>query len=127
MGYGMASNIRKKMPSTATFFIYDVYRPACDKFVAEYGQFGPITIAQSVKEATATANVVISSLPSTEIVRKVYLDETDGVLAAPADPERLILETSTVSSSTAKDIAGKLAAAKAGVYVDTPVSVREIW
>jgi len=122
MGYGMASNVRKKIPSTSTLFIFDVYRPASEKFVAEHGELGPIVIAGSVKEATSTAKYVISSLPSTEIVRKVYLDETDGVLAAPADPERLILETSTVSSSTAKDLAGKLADAKAGIYVDTPVS-----
>jgi len=122
MGFGMASNIRQKMPSSSVLFIYDVYRPACDKFVSELSKFGPIEIAQSVKEAAANAKVLISSVRSTSDVRQVYLDDVVGVIAAPADPDRLILECSTIESSAAREVAEKLAAAKVGVYVDTPVS-----
>jgi 3-hydroxyisobutyrate dehydrogenase-like beta-hydroxyacid dehydrogenase len=123
MGYGMASNIRQKMPSSSVLFIVDVYRPVCDKFIAEFSRFGRIEIAQSVKEATANAKVIISSLPSITDVCKVYLDEDDGCIAAPADPDRLILECSTIESSSAREIANKLTAAKSGFYVDTPASV----
>ncbi|EXJ89072.1 hypothetical protein A1O3_02136 [Capronia epimyces CBS 606.96] len=122
MGFGMASNIRKKIPSSSILYIYDVYQPTCDKFVAEFGQYGPIEITQSGKEVAANAQVLISSLPSLESVRTVYLDETTGVVAAPANPDRLLLECSTIESSVARELGEKLAAAKAGVYVDTPVS-----
>lgn len=123
MGFPMASNIRQKMPSSSVLFIYDVHRPACDKFVSEFSHFGPIEIAPSVKEAAANAKVIISSLPSTSVIRKVYLDEAVGVIAAPADPDRLILESSTIETSSAREVAEKLTAAKVGFYLDTPVSV----
>jgi len=122
MGYGMASNIRKKIPSSSVLYIYDVARPACDKFVSEFGQFGRIEIAQSVREAASNANVFISSLPSMEVVRKVYLDDGNGVLAAPTDPDRLLLESSTNETALAREISEKLAVASKGIYVDTPVS-----
>jgi len=122
MGYGMASNIRQKIPSSSVLYIYDVHRPACDKFVSEFRQFGPIFIAKSVKEAAANSKVLISSLPSIEAVRQVFLDEADGLIAAPADPERLILETSTNGSSLARELSTRLAEAQRGTFVDTPVS-----
>ncbi|KAI9836023.1 MAG: hypothetical protein M1819_001634 [Sarea resinae] len=122
MGFGMASNIRQKMASSSVLFICDIHRPACDRFVSEFSQFGPIEIVPSAKEAAANAKVFISSLPSTAVIRKVYLDDADGVIAAPADPHRLILESSTTDVSSARGVAEQLAAAHAGCYVDTPVS-----
>jgi len=122
MGYGMASNIRQKIPSSSVFYIYDVYQPACDRFISEFGKFGPIVVAKSVKEAAGNAKVLISSLPSTEAVLQVLLDETNGLIAAPVDPERLILETSTNASSVARDLSAKIAEAQRGTLVDTPVS-----
>jgi 3-hydroxyisobutyrate dehydrogenase len=128
MGFGMAGNIRKKIPSSSILYICDVYRPACDRFISEFKQFGPIEIAESAKEAAANAKVFISSLPSSADVHKVYLDDTNGLIAAPADSDRLILETSTIESSSARKISDKLATVKSGFYVDTPISVcREHW
>lgn len=124
MGFGMASNIRKKMPSSSILYILDVNRPACERFVSEMSQFGPIEIVETAKEAASNAKVFISSLPSIAAVQTVYLDETNGVAAAPTDPERLCLETSTASSSSARDISEKLAQLKGGIYIDTPISVR---
>jgi len=122
MGFGMASNIRQKIPSSSILYVYDVYTPTCDKFVSELSKFGPIEIAKSVKDAAANSKVLISSLPSTEAVRKVYFDEAEGVIAAPTDPNRLSLETSTIGSSLAREFSEKLAAAKSGTYIDAPIS-----
>lgn len=123
MGFGMASNIRQKIPSSSVLYIYDVYRPTCDRFISEYSKFGPIEVAKSVKDAAANTKVLISSLPSSAAVREVYLDDANGLIAAPVDPERLILETSTIESSLARELSEKLAAAQSGVYIDTPISV----
>lgn len=123
MGYGMASNIRQKMPSSSVLFIYDVYAPACDKFVAEFNHFGRIEIAQSVKEAAEKTKNIISSLLNTAAVRAVYLDKAAGCITAPDNLARLILECSTIGATEAREIAERLAAAKAGHYVDSPASV----
>jgi 3-hydroxyisobutyrate dehydrogenase-like beta-hydroxyacid dehydrogenase len=123
MGFNMAGNVRRKMAPSSVLFIYDIHHPVCEKFVSKFSQSGPIEIARSVKEAAAKTKVLISSLPSTSDVRNVYLDETIGVIAAPADPDRLILECSTIASSSARTVAEELAAAKVGFYIDTPISV----
>jgi 3-hydroxyisobutyrate dehydrogenase len=124
MGYGMASNLRKKIPLSSTLFVYDVDRALCDKFKAEFSGHGPIETKESIKETVEYAQVLVSSLPSLEAVRDVYLDEASGVLAARPNSNRLIVETSTMEPSSATEVAQRLAEAKAGYYVDAPVSVR---
>lgn len=123
MGYGMAMNIRQKMPQTATLIITDVFRPSCEKFRAEFSSHGPIEIVDSAREVAARAGTVISIVPAAKDVRQVYLDAQTGVIAAPPNPERLMLECSTIDVETARDVGETLAKADAGVYIDTPVSV----
>ncbi|KAL3458848.1 hypothetical protein BJX64DRAFT_291755 [Aspergillus heterothallicus] len=124
MGYGMASNLRKEMPSlTFTLFIHDISEQVCHRFVSEFSQHGSIRIAHSAKHAAhAGACLFVSSLPSVAAVRNVYLDAADGLVGAPADPNRLILETNTIESSEAQAIAETLSEAGAGRYLDAPVS-----
>ncbi|OGE46975.1 hypothetical protein PENARI_c081G12066 [Penicillium arizonense] len=122
MGYGMASNLRKNIPLSSTLFVYDVDRAVCDKFKIEFSGHGPIETNESIKETVEYAHVLVSSLPSLGAVRDVYLDGATGVLAARPNPNRLIVETSTMETSSATEVAQKLAEAKAGYYVDAPVS-----
>ena len=123
MGFAMASNIRKKMPSKSTLYVYDVHRLSCERFVSKYGDIGPIVISRSVKEAAALSKVVISIVPTAQNVRQVYQDQQNGLVAAQADPERLILECSTIDSATTREIGEALKGSKHGHYVDAPVSV----
>ncbi|EXJ86778.1 hypothetical protein A1O3_03732 [Capronia epimyces CBS 606.96] len=124
MGYAMAANIRRNMAPSATLFVYDVYRPSCERFVAEFGTARDckVKMVDSPKEAASHAQVIVSIIPTAANVREVYLDETNGVLAAPRLESRLILECSTIDAATARDVGGRLAAEGAGTYVDTPVS-----
>lgn len=122
MGYNMAGNVRKKMSATATLHIYDISRAACERFSSEFGSFGKISIAASSKEVAERCSTVISIVPNGDNVRQVYLDEANGVIAAPANAERLLLECSTIDAATAREVAPKLDAAGVGIYVDTPVS-----
>ena len=123
MGFQMASNIRKRIPSQSTLFIYDVFSSACTKFAEEYQHIGPIVAVNSAKEAAEKADVVISMVPGPADVRKVYLDETNGIVAAEKREGRLLLECSTIDSATTRAVGGEVMGKGRGVYVDCPVSV----
>ena len=123
MGYGMAMNIRKNIPSESTLYINDVNRAACDRFVTEFGSFGPVKIVDSAREVAESALTIISIVPAATHVKQVYLDSQSGIIAAKAKPDRLMLECSTIDAETAKEVGETLENVGAGVYIDTPVSV----
>lgn len=123
MGYGMAMNIRKKIPPTSTLFITDVFRPSCEKFHSEFSSHGAIEIVDSAREVAERAGIIISIVPAAKDVRQVYQDAQTGIIAASPNPERLMLECSTIDAETAKDVGEELGKANAGVYIDAPVSV----
>ncbi|USP76882.1 3-hydroxyisobutyrate dehydrogenase [Curvularia clavata] len=122
MGYAMASNIRMKMPRTSTLFINDINASACTRFTSEYSSYGTIEIASSAKEAAENARYLISIVPDSKDVRSVYLDEQTGVIAARKDPERIMLECSTIDVQTTKAVGSALQEAGIGTYIDGPVS-----
>ena len=124
MGYAMASNIRKKMSSKATLFLNDVNRSACERFAQEFGQYGPIETVGSAKEAAARSKVVISIVPGAADVREVFLNHESGVIAAPKDADRVMLDCSTIDSQSSRDVGKKLSEAGSGTFRDAPVSVR---
>ena len=123
MGYGMATNVRKKISKDATMFINDINAKACDRFVQEVGQYGPIEIMPTAKEAASKSQILISIVPASKHVRQVYLDSENGVLAASKDDKRLILECSTIDADTTREVGGAIMQAGLGRYVDAPVSV----
>ncbi|KAH7345886.1 3-hydroxyisobutyrate dehydrogenase-like protein [Pyrenochaeta sp. MPI-SDFR-AT-0127] len=122
MGYAMASNIRRKIPSDSIFYINDVNRSACDRFKTEYASFGPIEIVSTAREAAEDSKVIVSIVPGGKDVKKVYLDSEDGVIAARTDRDRLMLECSTIDVESTKEVGQKLAEAGQGTYIDAPVS-----
>jgi len=123
MGYHMAGHLRKNMPSSATFLINDVITSVLERFVAEFSSYGPIKIVATAKEAASGAKTVISIVPSAKNVRQVFLDDTSGIIQAPKDVDRLLLECSTIDLKTTREVHKKIAEAGVGSYVDTPVSV----
>lgn len=123
MGYHMAGHIRKNMPSSATFLINDVVASVCQRFVNEFNRYGPIKVVATAKEAASGSKVVISIVPSAKNVRDVFLDSKTGIIGAPKDTDRLLLECSTIDLKTTREIAAMMAESGVGTYVDTPVSV----
>ena len=123
MGYGMASNIRKKLSSRSTMFINDVNSEACDRFVNEHQSYGPVEIVRTAKEAASRAPILVSIVPAAEHVRQVYLDKENGVIAAPQSRERLILESSTIDVDSQREVGKAVIDAGVGSYYDAPVSV----
>jgi 3-hydroxyisobutyrate dehydrogenase and related beta-hydroxyacid dehydrogenases len=126
MGYAMAKNIRKKMAPTGTLYVFDVFGRVCEKFRNEFKSFGPIVIVESPKEAAAMSQTIISIVPGAKEVRDVYLNDLSGVIAAPKNEDRLIMECSTIDSQSSREVGQALRTAGAGTYIDTPVSVNPL-
>lgn len=119
----MAMNIRQRISSDSTLYIYDVHAPFCEKFRSENSLYGPIKIVSSACEVAEVADVIISIVPAASHVRTVYLDNQNGIIAAKNNKDRLMLECSTIDAQTARDIGKAFQDAASGTYVDTPVSV----
>ena len=119
----MAKNVRQKMSTTGTLYIFDVSRTACERFYHEMQATGPVIIVKSPREAAEFADIIISIVPGADDVRQVYLDAATGIISARMNPERVLLECSTIDSKSAQAVGEALLVGKSGTYVDTPVSV----
>lgn len=122
MGFHMAANVRKKMPPSATLYVFDVDTEACKRFQSSSEHHGPIKIVNTAKELASQSSTVISMVPMDQHAQAVYLDPEHGIIAASKDSNRLLLECSTINVTTTQDIGQKIKGAGIGIYVDTPVS-----
>ena len=123
MGYPMASNVRRKVSTDTIFRIYDVDKTACERFQSEHRKHGSVEIVDTPRAAAEGGQAIISILPSADVVREVYLDKDTGIIAAREDPNRILLECSTIDSESARSVGVAIASGGAGAYIDTPVSV----
>lgn len=112
MGAPMALNLLK---AGHQLQVFDLVASA----VAELVQAGATAAASPQEVAAARPEVLITMLPASAHVRKVYLGD-DGVLAA-VDPGVLLIDSSTIDPQTSRDVAA--AAQKQGnAMLDAPVS-----
>ncbi|KAH7124574.1 NAD binding domain of 6-phosphogluconate dehydrogenase-domain-containing protein [Dactylonectria macrodidyma] len=122
IGYPMAASVRRGMEADAHIHIFDVNGDACRKFQSEFARIGRVEIGNSPSNVAARAKVVISMVPGPKEVQHVYLHATNGIIAAPRDEERLLIECSTIDAQTARSVADDMKLAGRGLYVDAPVS-----
>ncbi|CAH0003922.1 unnamed protein product [Clonostachys byssicola] len=124
IGYGMASNLRKKIPASSTLHVLDLDQTLIQRLINEYGSYGKIEAASSAKDLVTKVDdgVVLSSLPAGPHVRKVYLDPENGVIAATKNPERLIIECSTIEIEFTQELGKTIIDAGLGHFVDATVS-----
>ncbi|KAL2832187.1 NAD binding domain of 6-phosphogluconate dehydrogenase-domain-containing protein, partial [Aspergillus pseudoustus] len=122
MGYRMAANLRRALPASTTLYVNDLNSAACEKFKREVGEHGPVEIAPTAMDAASNASTVFSIVTASAHVRSVYLDEETGVVNAPPDPDRLMLECSTIDLGTTREVQAAIAEAGVGVFLDAPVS-----
>ena len=55
MGYGMARNVRQKIPKSSTLYVFDLNKAALEKFVEESKNDGPVKVVSSAKEVVDNA------------------------------------------------------------------------
>jgi len=111
MGLPMAQNLVKSGHVVAGFDL--------SEYAAERLAVGGGRRANSLLEACANAEIVITMLPAGEQVRDVYLGP-QGVLAAAA-PRTLLIDSSTIDVDTAREVASA-AEARGLPMIDAPVS-----
>ncbi|KXH25218.1 hypothetical protein CSIM01_04162 [Colletotrichum simmondsii] len=122
IGYPMAASIRRNLKRQSTVHVFDVNKTACENFVQQFSNFGQVEVAANPREVAASVDVVISMVPGAPEVSKVYLDVEDGIISAPKNPQRLLIECSTIDTTTARHVADQVRKASQGTYVDAPVS-----
>jgi 3-hydroxyisobutyrate/3-hydroxypropionate dehydrogenase len=123
MGYAMAGNVRRKMSPKSTLVLYDINREACERFVREFSHIGLVRRVDSAKEAVNLASIVISIVPGAKEVQEIYLDSENGAIAAFEDPQRVLLDCSTIDCETSRSVGERLKTASRGLFCDAPVSV----
>jgi 3-hydroxyisobutyrate dehydrogenase len=111
MGNPMARNLLK---NAHTLKVFDVV-PELAKKMVELG----CESATSVDKCVSDVDAVITMLPSSPHVRRVYLGDS-GVLEN-ARPGTILIDSSTIDPHTARDVAFE-AKAKGFVMLDAPVS-----
>jgi len=75
MGYPMALNLRKGLDSSHTLLICDVSTSALEKFQSDASGQGPVEVVKNGCDAIQRADTVITMLPDSNAVKKVYLEK----------------------------------------------------
>ncbi|KAL2105883.1 hypothetical protein VUR80DRAFT_7599 [Thermomyces stellatus] len=122
IGYGMASNLRKKLPASTVLYVFDTNPSTIERLINELGSHGRIEAAPSPKELASLAGTVLSSLPAGPNVRQAYLDRDSGVVAAAKNADRLLIECSTIEVESTQEIGRTIIDAGVGTFVDATVS-----
>ncbi|WP_431226643.1 NAD(P)-dependent oxidoreductase [Burkholderia contaminans] len=111
MGRGMALSLKRGG--------YDVLGFDATPGVAAALQAEGVVASASIAEITRNVDVLILSLPTSDIVEKVVLGE--GGVAANARPGLIVVDTTTAEPASTRKVAAALAEVKVGL-VDGPVS-----
>ena len=118
----MASNLRKKLPPTTTLHIYDINPEVIQRLITNSSTHGPIEASTSAKDLASKTGTLLSSLPAGPHVRKIYLDAENGVIAAAKNPDRLLIECSTMEIESTQEVGKIIRDAGLGTFVDATVS-----
>ncbi|KAJ4205066.1 hypothetical protein NW767_003861 [Fusarium falciforme] len=118
----MAANLRKKLPSSTTLHVFDINQEVIQRLINEFGSYGKIEVASSAKDLVSKVEILLSSLPAGPHVRKVYLDPENGVIAGSKNPNRLLIECSTIEIESTKELGKTIIDAGLGTFVDATVS-----
>ena len=131
MGYPMALNLRKGLNPSHTLLICDVSSTALEKFEKNAQGLGPVEVVKTGYDAVQRADTVITMLPDSNAVKKVYLDPTTGIIAGAenasggAETGKLIMECGTIETATILEVAKAAKSSSASrhlTFVDAPVS-----
>ncbi len=109
MGSGMAANLSN---AGVLEVVYNRTQSRAEDFARAY----PVLIASSIAGLAEDCEVVFTCVSRDEDLLEVANEIADGI-----KPETVVVDTSTVSHSTAKQVAKSLAA-KGACFLDAPVS-----
>lgn len=137
MGFGMAKNLRKSMPTQSKLVVCELNTIRRDEFISTVD--GLVEAADSPRELAETCvrfptfcsdtdispqDIIITSLPDGNAVRTVFTDASQGLLAAPKvdRKQKLFLECSTIEVRTSNEVLKEVENSGLGDFLDSPVS-----
>ncbi|KAK4505803.1 hypothetical protein PRZ48_003768 [Zasmidium cellare] len=123
MGFGMALNIRGKLPKETTLNVCELDEHRRMEFKEQASAYGPVEVSNSPKELAGVSNVILTSLPFANAVADVFENPSTGLLAAsPKGSNKLFIDLSTIEVSASLAVGEAVAKSEAGVFIDAPVS-----
>ena len=113
MGWPMAASLLR---AGFAVQVSDNRREVADNFVQQVGGFAP----DSVRQLTASCDVIVTMLPTSRIVSRVLADAEDCVLAAMR-PGTVVIEMSSGEPAVTQLLAERVKSL-GGEMIDAPVS-----
>ncbi|KAG7409957.1 3-hydroxyisobutyrate dehydrogenase [Fusarium oxysporum f. sp. rapae] len=123
MGWGMAKNLRSKIPADSVLYVCEVNKPRRDEFVASTA--GKIQVVDSPREIAEKSDIVITMLPRGEHVREVFTNPQTGLLSVAGSVKlgsKVFIDCSTIDVKTSQEVAAAVEASDLGLFADAPVS-----
>ncbi|CAG9951185.1 unnamed protein product [Clonostachys rosea f. rosea IK726] len=122
MGYGMAKNLRAKLPAESVLTVCELNKSRRDEFVNSTS--GKIEVVEKPVEVVRKSDIVITMLPRGEHVRQVFTDSKLGLLAiSPMDGNsKVFIDCSTIDVKTSQEIGEAVRKSNLGIFADAPVS-----
>lgn len=125
MGFGMAINLRSKIPSSARFILCEINSERRDQFVEEVKsrKLGGIEVVRTPKEVAERCDIIITMLPKAPHVLEVFKNTDSGFLAIDKPSKlKLFLECSSIDTASSVELSKEVEASNIGRMVDAPVS-----
>jgi 3-hydroxyisobutyrate/3-hydroxypropionate dehydrogenase len=123
MGYGMAMNLRRKIPPTSKLILCEINQERREQYLREASPNGLIEVAETPRQVAQKAEIIITMLPKAIHVNAVFKDPNTGMLAAekPGTPISF-LECSSIDTSSSVALAKEVLDSGHGRLIDAPVS-----
>ncbi|KAH7161899.1 NAD binding domain of 6-phosphogluconate dehydrogenase-domain-containing protein [Dactylonectria macrodidyma] len=123
MGWGMAKNLRARIPKSSTLYVCEVVAERRDQWVAETP--GDIQVATSPREISEKSDIIITMLPRGEHVREVFTNPITGLLSLDSSEkkeDKIFIDCSTIDVEASRYIGEAVQQSGLGVFADAPVS-----
>ncbi|KAF4598076.1 3-hydroxyisobutyrate dehydrogenase-related [Pleurotus pulmonarius] len=125
MGYPMAMNLRKRIPTDSILLVNDVDRTAVERFIRESSEFGRVVEAATARDVAEQSSCVFTMVPEGRHVKDVFLTPGTGILAANT-AGKLLIDCSTIDRASSIEVAEAVKASSAvgnpTRFYDAPVS-----
>ncbi|KAL2674303.1 hypothetical protein Neosp_012754 [[Neocosmospora] mangrovei] len=119
MGWGMAKNLRAKIPAESVLNVCEINKARLEEFVSSTP--GKIQVRDSPLEVVQNSDVIITMLPRGEHVLQVFTNPKNGLLST-ASGTKTFIDCSTIDVKTSKEVAAAVEKSGRGVFADAPVS-----
>ncbi|KIV83068.1 hypothetical protein PV11_05128 [Exophiala sideris] len=121
MGFGMAKNLRASMPKQCKLVVCELNAARREEFISSVD--GLIEAAGSPRSIAEQCDIVLTSLPDGNAVRKVFTDPSNGLLSVTSGGrKKFFLETSTIEVRTSNEVLKEVETSGLGDFIDCPVS-----